>query len=162
MSEAGPGCRARVPGQADASTLIRFYRTGASERGGRSRDPQGRRRAIESRPTTSGVALLYRTWTGASERGGRSRDPQGRRRAIESRPTTSRVAFLYPTTSVVALLYRAWRGAVAKKRGGRRIVVACSYANASFTSVGSLHADAKNDTPTGKPNTNPAGTVMCG
>jgi hypothetical protein len=105
-----------VPGPADASTLIRFYRTGASERGGRSRDPQGRRRAIESRPTTSGVALLYRTWTGA----------------------------------------------FAKKRGGRRIVVACSYANASFTSVGSLHADAKNDTPTGKPNTNPAGTVMCG
>jgi len=51
---------------------------------------------------------------------------------------------------------------VAGYRGALRAFVACSNANAYFSSAGSLHAPAKNEMPTGSPCTSPAGTVMCG
>ena len=43
-----------------------------------------------------------------------------------------------------------------------RAFVACSNAYANLSSAGSLHAPAKNEIPTGSPNAEPAGTVMCG
>src|SRR5690348_3864177 len=46
--------------------------------------------------------------------------------------------------------------------GRRRAFLACSKLYASFSNIGSLHADPKNEIPTGKPRTKPAGTVMCG
>ena len=49
-----------------------------------------------------------------------------------------------------------------RNRGGLRCFVACSKAYASFRSTGSLQARPKNDIPTGRPNTDPAGTVMLG
>ena len=52
--------------------------------------------------------------------------------------------------------------AVARKRGARRWRVACSKAYAMRIRVGSLHARPKNETPTGRPWTKPAGTVTLG
>lgn len=43
--------------------------------------------------------------------------------------------------------------AVARRRGGRRTVVVCSYAYASLISVPSLHGRPTNDSPTGSPRT---------
>src|SRR6202050_4156564 len=51
---------------------------------------------------------------------------------------------------------------LSKNPGGLRALVTCSNAYASLISVGSLHALPKNEIPTGKPATNPAGTVMWG
>src|SRR3989442_245882 len=51
---------------------------------------------------------------------------------------------------------------VAKNRGALRALVACSNANASFSSTGSLNARPKNEIPSGRPKTSPAGTVMLG
>ena len=51
---------------------------------------------------------------------------------------------------------------VARKRGGRRALVACSNANAIPSNLGSLQARPKNEMPTGSSNTCPAGTVMLG
>ena len=51
---------------------------------------------------------------------------------------------------------------VGKNCGGRRALVSCSKAKAMDRSFGSLQARPKKDMPTGKPNTNPAGTVMLG
>ena len=49
------------------------------------------------------------------------------------------------------------------KNSGRFLaIVACSNAYANLISVGSLQARPKNAIPTGKPATNPAGTVMLG
>ena len=47
-----------------------------------------------------------------------------------------------------------------KYLGSRRCFVACSNANAMAINCGSLHAVPTNEIPTGKPRTNPAGTVM--
>jgi len=52
--------------------------------------------------------------------------------------------------------------ALAKNCGGVRAFVACSKAYANRMSTASDHARPKNDIPTGKPKTNPAGTVMLG
>ena len=41
-------------------------------------------------------------------------------------------------------------------------LLACSYAYASFSSIGSLHAPPTKESPTGRPCTKPIGTVMCG
>ena len=51
---------------------------------------------------------------------------------------------------------------VGKKRGALRALVACSNAKAHLNKIGSLKARPKNESPTGSPNTSPAGTVMCG
>src|SRR5262245_26882722 len=53
-------------------------------------------------------------------------------------------------------------GIVVRKRGGRRALVACSKANAMRNNLGSVQARPKNEIPTGRPNTKPAGTVMLG
>jgi hypothetical protein len=47
-------------------------------------------------------------------------------------------------------------------RGGLLAWIVCSKPYAIFSRVGSLHARPKNETPTGKPKTNPAGTVTSG
>ena len=60
----------------------------------------------------------------------------------------------------VELLY--FNSDVAKNFGVLRECVDCSKAYANFSSVGSLHAQPKNDIPTGNPKTNPAGTVTLG
>ena len=52
--------------------------------------------------------------------------------------------------------------AVGRNRGGFLARLACSYAYANLMSFGSLQARPKNDTPTGMPNTKPAGTVTLG
>jgi len=49
-----------------------------------------------------------------------------------------------------------------KKRGVARPLARCSNPDASFISVGSLKAAAKNDRPMGRPRYSPAGTVICG
>ena len=54
------------------------------------------------------------------------------------------------------------RPAVGRNRGFCRAFDACSNAYAYLISDGSLHAPAKNERPTGRPKTIPAGTVMCG
>src|SRR5271157_2256604 len=54
------------------------------------------------------------------------------------------------------------RFAVARNRGGRRCRVACSNEYASLIRVGSLQARPKNEIPTGKPERNPAVTLMLG
>jgi hypothetical protein len=62
----------------------------------------------------------------------------------------------HPLTQAVltALLpTRLYRFAVRRNCGGRRIFVACSKAYTILISVGSLHADAKNEIPTGRPRT---------
>src|ERR1700682_673001 len=59
--------------------------------------------------------------------------------------------FFYPFTSILA-----------KNRGAFLAFVACSNPYASRINTGSLHARPKNEIPTGKPNTNPAGTLMFG
>ena len=51
---------------------------------------------------------------------------------------------------------------VGKNLGGLRPWIVCSSPNAIFSRVGSLHARPKNEIPTGKPKTNPAGTVISG
>jgi hypothetical protein len=51
---------------------------------------------------------------------------------------------------------------VGKNRGACRAFVVCSKANARRMSVGSLHARPKNDIPTGKPEMNPAVTLILG
>jgi len=45
----------------------------------------------------------------------------------------------------------SYASACAKNRGALRNFVACSNANASLISTGSLHARPKNEIPTGKP-----------
>src|SRR5574337_959742 len=57
---------------------------------------------------------------------------------------------------------RFWKFTLGRNLGGFRTWVACSKAYASLISLGSCHAPAKNEMPTGNPKTNPAGTVMCG
>src|SRR6266498_2761193 len=56
----------------------------------------------------------------------------------------------------------AFKIAVGKNLGVLRSCVACSNAYANLRSVGSCHALAMKERPTGKPNMNPAGTVICG
>lgn len=51
---------------------------------------------------------------------------------------------------------------VGKNRGGLRVWIVCSKLYAIFSSVGSLQARPKKLIPTGKPKTNPAGTVISG
>jgi hypothetical protein len=51
---------------------------------------------------------------------------------------------------------------VGKNRGGFLAWIDCSNPYAIFSSVGSLHARPKKEIPTGKPKTNPAGTVISG
>src|SRR5688572_8827194 len=51
---------------------------------------------------------------------------------------------------------------VGRNFGGTRRLVACSNPYAIRISVGSLHGRPKNDSPTGRPKTYPAGTVMFG
>src|SRR5579859_7442770 len=51
---------------------------------------------------------------------------------------------------------------VGKNLGGLRPCTVCSNPYAIFSNVGSLQARPKNEIPTGKPNTNPAGTVISG
>lgn len=51
---------------------------------------------------------------------------------------------------------------LAKNSGPFRTFVNCSNPYAIFNNVPSLHARPKNETPTGNPNTNPAGTVISG
>lgn len=58
--------------------------------------------------------------------------------------------------------HETFKSAVGRNFGIRRNFVDCSNANASFRSVGSLHALPKNEIPTGNPNTEPAGTVTLG
>ena len=57
---------------------------------------------------------------------------------------------------------RCVSAAVGRKRGGWRWRVACSKAWARRTSTGSLQARPTKDRPTGRPNTNPIGTLMLG
>ena len=51
---------------------------------------------------------------------------------------------------------------LSKNLGAFRARVACSNAYAILINVGSLHARPKNETPTGIPKTNPAGTLIFG
>ena len=52
--------------------------------------------------------------------------------------------------------------AVGRNLGGLLNFVACSNEYASLMSTGSLHARPKKEIPTGRPKTNPAGTVTLG
>src|SRR2546426_3886303 len=54
------------------------------------------------------------------------------------------------------------RSAEGAKRGGRRALVACSYANAYLISAASVHGRPTNESPTGSPRTCPMGTVTWG
>ncbi len=51
------------------------------------------------------------------------------------------------------------RSAEGAKRGGRRALLACSYANAYLISAASVHGRPTNESPTGSPRTCPMGTV---
>ena len=49
-----------------------------------------------------------------------------------------------------------------ERTGGRLAFTACSKPYASLSSTGSLQAGPKNEMPTGRPRTKPAGTLICG
>ena len=63
---------------------------------------------------------------------------------------------------LVGLVHEATRASPGSISGAFRCCIACSKECARASNRGSDHAGPKNETPTGRPNRKPPGTVMCG